>query len=529
MSPSIEAYSVLIIAAFNLALAGVILAQDFRNRTNIVFALLALTAASWGFSVGLYLLVSPTHVALLDFLSRSLYFCGTTISVVFLYFSLVFDSETPPSRVFTFLLFLPTVLFLYLHFFTDLIIAGPLLLPDGIRGLRFGPLRFLIEIELWGYFATAFIVLAQKYRRLSGQARAQIVFILIGTYVTFAIGVTTNDILLNYGVFNYLWVGPTAMILWVSSVAYSVARHQLFNVRVIAAEMLVILLWLILLLRTILSQNETDFLINAGFFLVVLILGVFVIGSVVKDAVQRDLINQQKQELAHINGQQESLLHFISHEVKGYFAKSEAAFAGIGEGDFDDPVHLKTMAINGLKDMRQGAAMVASILDASNLKKGNVSYKSSLFDIKKTVHEVANELRPDAEAKGLAFTITDDVPGVCVVKGDEVKIRRSVIRNLIDNAIRYTQVGSIEVHLSRIGTTVRITVKDSGVGITDEDKKRLFTEGGHGADSQKINAHSTGYGLYIAKQITEAHGGTIRAESEGAGKGSTFVVELPAS
>jgi signal transduction histidine kinase len=52
-------------------------------------------------------------------------------------------------------------------------------------------------------------------------------------------------------------------------------------------------------------------------------------------------------------------------------------------------------------------------------------------------------------------------------------------------------------------------------------------EGGHGKDSQRINAHSTGYGLYIAKNIILAHGGTIRAESEGERRGSTFVVELP--
>ncbi|MDE1919073.1 MAG: HAMP domain-containing histidine kinase [Patescibacteria group bacterium] len=70
-------------------------------------------------------------------------------------------------------------------------------------------------------------------------------------------------------------------------------------------------------------------------------------------------------------------------------------------------------------------------------------------------------------------------------------------------------------------------MKDTGIGITEEDKKRLFTEGGHGKDSQKVNVHSTGYGLFIAKNIVEAHGGTIRAESEGAGKGSTFIVELP--
>ena len=55
----------------------------------------------------------------------------------------------------------------------------------------------------------------------------------------------------------------------------------------------------------------------------------------------------------------------------------------------------------------------------------------------------------------------------------------------------------------------------------------MFTAGGHGADSQKINVHSTGYGLFNAKQVVEAHGGTVSAWSEGQGKGSTFTVELP--
>ena len=70
-------------------------------------------------------------------------------------------------------------------------------------------------------------------------------------------------------------------------------------------------------------------------------------------------------------------------------------------------------------------------------------------------------------------------------------------------------------------------MKDTGIGINEEDKERLFTEGGHGKDSQKVNAHSTGYGLFIAKSIVLAHGGTIRAESDGEGKGSTFIVEFP--
>jgi signal transduction histidine kinase len=112
--------------------------------------------------------------------------------------------------------------------------------------------------------------------------------------------------------------------------------------------------------------------------------------------------------------------------------------------------------------------------------------------------------------------------------GDAPQINDHVLRNLIDNSINYTPTGSVTVSLKKVGDKFVFAVKDTGVGITAEDKVRLFTEGGHGKDSIKVNVHSTGYGLYIAKQIIEAHGGTVRAESEGAGKGSTFTAEFPA-
>ena len=73
---------------------------------------------------------------------------------------------------------------------------------------------------------------------------------------------------------------------------------------------------------------------------------------------------------------------------------------------------------------------------------------------------------------------------------------------------------------------ILFSVKDTGVGLAKEDKERLFTEGGKGKNSQKINVDSTGFGLFIAKSIVEAHNGRIWAESEGEGKGSEFRVEL---
>jgi signal transduction histidine kinase len=142
--------------------------------------------------------------------------------------------------------------------------------------------------------------------------------------------------------------------------------------------------------------------------------------------------------------------------------------------------------------------------------------------------DTISELRPDAERKKLSleFTAPDET---CHVSGDEKKIRDHVVRNLIDNAIRYTSHGSIQIILSRVDNLVVLLVADTGIGISENDKERLFTEGGRGAKSTTTNPSSTGYGLYIAKSVIGAHSGTIWAQSKGPGTGSQFYVCLPVS
>ena len=232
-------------------------------------------------------------------------------------------------------------------------------------------------------------------------------------------------------------------------------------------------------------------------------------------------------ELEAANAAQENLLHFISHEVKGYLTKSEAGFAAIAEGDYG-PVSddLKGMVNMALREVRKGVATIMDILDASNMKKGTVSYKKETFDFGKAAETVVAELKAAAMERSLTLELQAATEPL-MVNADQDKIVRHVIRNVIDNSIKYTEHGSVAVTLSKEGNMVQMVVQDTGIGITPEDMAHLFTEGGHGKDSIKINVHSTGYGLFIAKQIVEAHGGKIWAESEGAGKGARFIVQLP--
>lgn len=235
------------------------------------------------------------------------------------------------------------------------------------------------------------------------------------------------------------------------------------------------------------------------------------------------------EELTTTSKNQEQLLHLVGHEVKSYLTKSAGALAAIAEGDLGAvPEGVQKMAGSALTETRKGVDTVMNILHDSNAAKGTLAIEKKPFDARAAILAIAQTLQPSASVKGLGFDLFVG-DGTFSIRGDEPKLRDNVFRNLIDNAIRYTPSGSIRMDLTKTATMIRFEVKDTGVGISPADMQKLFSEGGRGEHSLEVNKDSTGFGLFVAKQIVDAHGGTIWAESDGAGTGSRFIVELPTS
>ena len=233
-------------------------------------------------------------------------------------------------------------------------------------------------------------------------------------------------------------------------------------------------------------------------------------------------------DLRDLIKQRESLVHLITHKVKGSFTHSKYIFAEMLEGTFGAITpELEKMAKNGLETDNNGIATVDLILNADNLTHGTIKYVMQPFDLKGAVEAVIATKKDPIETKGLKLE-TDIKDGDYHMNGDETWLKES-INNLVENSLRYTKEGTIIVGLEKKDNNILFSVKDTGVGITDEDKKNLFTEGGRGANSVKVNVDSTGYGLYTVKMVVEAHKGRVWGESEGPGKGSQFYIELPVS
>jgi signal transduction histidine kinase len=315
-------------------------------------------------------------------------------------------------------------------------------------------------------------------------------------------------------------VGPVGVLLFLAIIAYMIVQYQTFNIKVFGAQALVISLWVLIGSLLFAVQTQTAQIIVVATLLLAVIFGFTLIRSVRSEIEARRL-------LAEANAGQERFIHFLSHEVKGFLTVARNGFAAISEGDYGAvPEQLTAMAKNALGRVNNGVTTVESILKSANLKSGNVTFKHAPFDFCAAIRKRIDAAQTLLEERGLKLDVK--LPdGDYIVVGDQEHITNHVLKNLIENAIYYTPKGTIHIDLTRIGDMMRFSIKDTGVGITEADKKKLFTEGGHGAESTKVNAHSTGHGLFIAKNIIVSHGGRIWAESEGQDKGTTFYFELP--
>ena len=231
-------------------------------------------------------------------------------------------------------------------------------------------------------------------------------------------------------------------------------------------------------------------------------------------------------QVDNLNKQRESLVYLVTHKVKGSFTHSKYIFAGILDGTFGAiSPELQKMAEKGLESDNVGINTVDLVLNAANMQKGLIKYEMKRINFKDVVLKTFSEKKIPAETKGLKIE-KDIKEDDYYILGDSFWLNEA-INNLIENSIKYTKEGKIAVGLEKKESKILLYVKDTGMGITEEDKKNLFTEGGRGKDSVKVNIDSTGYGLYSVKLIIEAHKGRVWAESEGVGKGSAFFVELP--
>jgi len=173
-------------------------------------------------------------------------------------------------------------------------------------------------------------------------------------------------------------------------------------------------------------------------------------------------------------------------------------------------------------------SLINDLLNVTRIEEGRYLYKPVPTDLGSVIDFVINSLKEKIEKRKVKVVFARPQKKLLKVKVDVEKIRLA-IHNLINNAVSYTHVGGkVTVSLRNNKEGVEFKVSDNGIGISKDEQKRVFTKFFRGNNAVRKETTGTGLGLYITKNVIEAHGGKIWFESE-EGKGSTFYFTLPAA
>lgn len=231
--------------------------------------------------------------------------------------------------------------------------------------------------------------------------------------------------------------------------------------------------------------------------------------------------NRMTAEVQHSRQSQQDFLINVSHDLKTPLTSIQGYSQAIMDGAAKDPtaaakiIHEEAGRLN---------RMVTELTDLARLQAGRLSMRSEAIDMGKLTAAVGKRLTILAQEKNIALHVQANPMPAIAGDGDRLV---QVLTNLVSNAIKYTPSGGkIDLNTQVNNGGVEVIVRDSGVGISEEDLPRVF-ERFYQVDKARGPQRGTGLGLAITQEIVAAHGGKITVTSAGLGQGTTFTIWLP--
>ncbi len=397
-----------------------------------------------------------------------------------------------------------------------------------------GPGIALFGLVAFGLVFSALYVLINKVRNSQSLEKKQLSTVLTGTIFTMMLIFVFNFVLpVFYNNTRYVPLAPLYILPFIAFTTYAIVRHKLLDIKIVGTEILVFVLAVTSLIEVIISQNFGVLFFRSSVFLLVLGVGGLLVSSVFKEVKQRQELEILSTDLAKANEKLKSLdkaraefISIASHQLRTPPATIKWYMSAILSGDFGKILPETLPALQTVQVTNDAQiSTIDDLLNASRIERGKLEFFFQPGVIEPIVQNLVNQLQPLAQMKKLRINYQPPKTTIPEFIMDQEKIRQ-VINNMIDNAIKYTKQGDIDVKLVRNRDGVTLSVSDQGKGIRQEDVKKLFAKYSRGQDSA-TQATGLGLGMYVAKVIVEQHNGKIWAESAGLDKGSTFSFFIP--
>ncbi|MDD5221395.1 MAG: ATP-binding protein [Candidatus Pacebacteria bacterium] len=522
-------FSCLSTSILSLLLGFFVYLKNKKIALNKAWALVALTISLW--SLSLFGVIASENQSLAMIWQYALDVSAIFIPISFLNFVLIFTEVNKISKRNYLIQFFCSFLIgcgLAIFSFSSYFKIGVFPFSEFNFWINPGKFYFLFPITFFVIITHATHLLIRHLIRSTGIKKAQTQYILIAAVLGFAGGLTNffPQLIKSYPIGNYF------VVLYIFFIGYTITRYRFLNLRIIATEVLVGATLIALFVDAILAKTLSTIILKICILIIFAYLGWSLIKSVLKEIKRREQLEKLTKQLEEANISLKKLdkaksefVSIASHQlrtpltaIKGYMSM---ALEGV-YGKFDD--RFTNILKNVYGSNEELINLVNDLLNLSRIEAGKIKLELEKVDLQELIGQMINKLKISADQKGL--TVIQEPMKLPLITMDRDKMRQ-VLLNLIDNAIKYTQQGKITISAKKKNKEVIIEIKDTGMGLSQEEMGSLFTSFRRGENGPKFHTEGSGLGLYIAKKFIDMHKGRIWAESEGKEKGSSFFISLP--
>lgn len=527
-------YSHIPIAVLSIFFGILVLIKGKFNLISKIFFLITVLFTLW---VGLDLftwLSSDTRVIMFSWSIIGL--VDTLFFVLSVYFVYLFVAKQD-------------AILIYKLFFGLLMLPLLIMVPTSVNLLGFNVAEcYSLEHNYalnYRYFVEVFLLLVMVFFSISTYIKSDKYFrkqiLLLSSSVTFFLlsffsSVFLSGYLVDSGViqgYGFEIYGLFGMTVFLGFLAFLIVRFKIFNIKLLGAQALVVATVILIGSQFAFVRNFTNKVLTAITLALVIIFGSFLIRSVKKENQQKENLEKLSIELQSVNlrlqevdRQKTEFLSIASHQLRTPMSIMKGYIELIQDGAFGKIGHKLKGILNEMDESNERLVkLIDEFLDITRIEQGRTRFSYADHDFNEMVSSVVKELQGRVGGKHLrlVFVPNKQIKNVYM---DDDKVRH-VIFNFIDNAVKYSEKGTIHAVVEKDRGKVVVRIKDNGLGFGPEDGVNFFQKFYRGNNVKGTNVTGTGLGLFVCRKFIETHGGKVWAHSAGIGKGSEFGFFIP--
>lgn len=511
---------IILINIIGIFLGAIVYKQSPKEAVNRIFLGMIASMFFWVNFAYLARLTGQSNPPL-SLVSLKIAWFATPLLFICLYFLTVYLlNQKNNYKTLSKIILISGIIVTFATGFTDLILKGTNYIDGNLTIIYGSAMIPFLAIIAFFMFSTLYLLI-KSYLRFPEKEKLKIQYLLIGILIFYVANLVFNIFLpIVMEIVRFYWIGDYSAIFLLGFIAVAIVRRELFGIKVLLTTFLVGLIAVLLLVEAIMANELIEIIWKIILFLIFLYFGRLLIRSVTNEIKRR-------KEIERIDKAKSEFISIASHQLRTPLTAIKGYISMIIEGTYGklSPKQKRPME-NVYESNERLIRLVNDLLNLSRLDAGKIKFEPSSVSLEKLIAEIIANLKFNAKKKKLYLKMKKPKKKLPEIFADRAKLRQ-VILNIIDNAIKYTNLGGITVEIKKTGPYAQIIISDTGEGMNKDELKTLFKMFSRAGAGNKLHTEGAGVGLHVAKKFIEMHKGKVWAESKGKGKGSSFVIQIP--